>query len=126
MLVVNFTLSVGSQVGDTVDALELQGGKMFIPGQTQPLASYRHDAWTHAGHRCIQIECRAILFIQFEAQDGTAGPRIGPRPSLTLRGRYLFAGRERIARLTSTGGEWSRTGRNDGWPVVRIASASRD
>jgi hypothetical protein len=55
---------------------------------------------------------------------GHAKVVIGPRPVIYVRGLYLFAGRERVAKLSTVGAQWTHVGRMDSWPVVRILPAS--
>jgi hypothetical protein len=113
------TSNASSTIGPA-DSIELRGGEIFLSGHAEAVARYRSGNWVHMGQRFAEVECRAVIWIEFEDGAGRIGPRVGPRPVFRVRSRYAFAGRERVASLSVPVGNWIRAGANDTWPVVRL------
>jgi hypothetical protein len=67
----------------------------FPKTRADAVPRFQND-WVRNGQRCVYVECRSMLSIQFEDATGRFGPMIGP---LFLRGIYAFAEQERIANL---------------------------
>src|SRR5688572_5434944 len=80
--------------------IEFRGGELFLEGRAEPSARYESGAWIHLGSRCSYLECRAILSLCFVDADGHIRGSVGPRAVMCVRDRYVFAGRERVAKLT--------------------------
>ncbi len=108
-------------VGPT-EEIVFRGDEILIPGQAAAIARFERDAWIHAGKRCNVLECRAFVILQFEDSNENVGSRIGPRSLLCVRNRYVYAGRERVAKLHATNC-WFQTGRQQSWPVLRVVLA---
>jgi hypothetical protein len=107
------------------DAIEFRGTKIFLPQRAEPVARYHSGSWIYSGHRCVLVECRAVLSIEFEDAAGNAGPRVGPRSVFHVRDRFAFAGRERIASLSVQADEWTLPGSNGSWSLIRLSENRR-
>jgi hypothetical protein len=81
------------------------------------------SGWVLDGKRCNDVECRAMLSMQFEDSTGRIGPVIGLRTVFYFRGVYAFAGRERVAKLDPLAGTWLRADTQKSWGRIRILPA---
>jgi hypothetical protein len=102
------------------DLLEFRGSELCVDNQTAPIGRYGPGYWIYANERWPYAECRSAVILRFEAYDGQTGPVIGPRHSLLLRDRFIFAGRERIATLLPNRGRWQVAGGDESWPILRV------
>jgi hypothetical protein len=100
--------------------IEFRGGQVFLEGRAEPIARYETGAWVHSGRRCFYLECRAILCICFLDVNGRPRSVAGPRALMCIRDCHMFAGRQRLAKLTPDRGLWTRLNTSEGWPVLRI------
>jgi hypothetical protein len=100
--------------------IEFRGGQIFMEGRAEPIARYESGAWIHSGRRCFFLESRALLSICFVDSDGRPRIVVGPRAVVCVRDRYVFAGRQRLAKLTPDRGVWTRLNTSEEWPVLRI------
>ena len=66
-----------------------------------------------------------MLCVRFRNQAGQEAPLVGPRTFVALRGQYVFAGRERIAKLDAATQMWIQTGTPAEWSVLRIEPISQ-
>ena len=124
MLFLMFRNSSGDWTIGPAASIEFRGGEMFLPNSAVPAARFHGGGWTQDGKRCTYVECRAMLSIRFEDNDGGIGPVIGLRTAFYLRGAYAFAGRERIAKLNPLAGTWCQTDTREPWPRMRIMPVS--
>jgi len=125
MLFLKFRNSSASWTIGPAASLEFRGAELFLPDSAPPVAQFQGGAWTQDGKRCTYVECRSMLSIHFEDNDGRTGPVIALRTAFYLRGVYAFAGRQRIAKLDPVAGAWRRTDTQELWPRMRVAPASR-
>jgi hypothetical protein len=122
MLFLKFKSSTASLTIGPTDSVELRGADLFFPSQAEPVARFQ-NGWVVNGQRCVDVECRSSLSIQFEDATGQIGAVIGRRTAFYLRGSYAFAGRERIAKLDPVAGTWFRPKQQEYWPRLRVLPA---
>jgi hypothetical protein len=122
MLVV-LTSASGSRTFGPIDRVECRGASMQVPGAAEPIARFHNGYWLHNEMRCWNVQCRSMLWIQFAGESGTVGPLLGPRTVVALRGPYAFAGRERVAKLSTHPERWIETASSKTWEVMRILAA---
>jgi hypothetical protein len=120
MLLLRLRSPGATYTADPSPSIELRGGEIFLEGHAEPTARYESGAWLHSGCRCTYLECRAILSICFVDVDGNIRSSVGPRAVVCVRDRYVFAGRERVAKLTLNRGVWVRPNKPEAWPVLRL------
>jgi hypothetical protein len=118
-LVVTFKASNATYTVGPAETVEFRGTDVFVFDRVEPLATYRSGFWIYRGFACATLECRGLVSVEFADQAGKGGPQVGPRPSMHVRDRYAFAGRERLATLSLRTGEWFRPSR-EAWPVMRV------
>lgn len=116
--------AAGKQVIILTDSIECRGGSMWIPDMEQPIARYEKGYWLHRQMRCWTVECRSMLCVQFAGESGMVGPLLGPRTSVALRGPYVFAGREQVAKLAIQSAGWIHAATSKTWEILRITAAS--
>ena len=97
---------------------------MWISGAPEPIARYQNSSWRLAESRCWSVECRSMLWIQFAGGSGVVSPPLGPRTVVFLRGPYAFAGRERVAKLSTQYDSWVETASSKTWELMRISATS--
>lgn len=120
MLTLLFRMPGASRRLFEVEWIEFRGAVMHTSIHSEPLAHYDSGNWLHGGTGCLVVECSGILSIQLEAQNGNAGPVLGPFPAMRIRDRHLFGGRARIAKLAPVTGRWATAGVEAGWSVLRV------
>jgi hypothetical protein len=126
MLLLSFRrLGRSSSLGPA-ETLEFRGGELFTGGAATASARYFSGQWAFANRRWPYAECKAWLFLQFEDYDGKIGLLVGPRPSMHLRDRFVFVGRERVATLLPDEQRWKVAGKNESWPILRMLPRSSD
>jgi hypothetical protein len=103
-----------------VESIEFRGGAIFTEGDATARAHYMAGQWVFADRRWPYAECKAWLLLQFADYHGQMGPLVGPRPSMRLRDRFIFAGRERVATLLPIEQRWRVAGKHESWPVLRM------
>jgi hypothetical protein len=123
MLFLQFRNSSATWTIGPAASIEFRGAEMFFPDSTAPVARFQGGGWTQDGKRCMYVECRSMLSIHFEDDNGGTGPAIALRTAFYLRGAYAFAGRERIAKLDPVAGTWHRTDTQEHWPRIRVVPA---
>jgi hypothetical protein len=120
MLLLAFKRPGRSSVLGPVQAIEFRGNELFIGGGTKAEASYIGGGWTFENERWTYAECQAQVVVRLEDHSGSVGKIVGPRPSLKLRDRFIFAGRERVATLLPGRARWQGVGSQQSWPIVRV------
>jgi hypothetical protein len=125
MLFLKFRSSSASWTIGPAASIEFRGAEMFLPNAASPVARFQGGGWTQEGKRCTYVECRSMLSIHFEDNNGGTGPVTALRTAFYLRGVYAFAGRERIAKLDPLAGVWCRTDTQEHWPRMRVVPAPR-
>jgi hypothetical protein len=105
-----------------VAAIEFRGGELFVGGDPAPLARYSIGQWIYANEKWSYAECSSRIAVHFADYSGTAGPIAGPRPSMRLRDRFLFTGRERVASLNPITGLRQEARTKKSWPILRVSS----
>ncbi len=105
--------------------IECRGGNLLLPDSVQPVAEYRRGSWVYGSMRFAQLECRSMLCVRFQNRAGREAPLIGPRTFVALRGPYVFAGRELIAKLDLATQMWIQTDTSGEWSVLRIEPISQ-
>jgi hypothetical protein len=123
MMFLKLRSSSASRTFGPVHSMELRGTELLFPPCSGPAARYQ-NGWILDGIRYSDVECRAMLSIQFEDSTGRVGATIGLRTAFYLRGVYAFAGRERIAKLQPLVGTWLRADTQNSWPRMRIFPAT--
>ncbi len=103
-----------------VEEIEFRGSELFIGGEKASMARYTAGHWIYANERWSHAECRTRILIRFEDNDGLVGATVGPRPSLHLRERFIFLGRERVATLLPGNAHWKAVAGTESWPIVRV------
>jgi hypothetical protein len=119
LLLVTFKASNATYTVGPAEAVEFRGADVFVFDPVEPLATYRSGFWIYRGFSCATLECRGFVSVEFVDQAGNGGPQVGPRPSMRVKDRYAFAGRERLATLSLRTGEWFRPSR-EAWAVMRV------
>ena len=125
MLFLKFRNASASWTIGPAASIEFRGAEMFLSKSAPPVARFQSGAWTQDGKRCTNVECRSMLSIHFEDNNGGTGPVIALRTAFYLRGVYAFAGRERIAKLDPVAGVWCRTDTQEHWPTMCVVPAPR-
>ncbi len=126
MLLLAFKRLGQSSLLGPVDAIEFRGGELFIGGATTPVGRYTPGYWTFANERWTYAECKSHILIRLEDHDGRVGAVFGPRPSMRLRDRSIFAGRERVATLLPVKARWQAVEQSGvSWPILRVLPYER-
>ena len=120
MLRLTFKALGRSRSLESPEGIELRGSELFSAGSTTSRARYSLGYWLFANERWPSAECDSHVVIRFEDSNGDVGPVIGPRPSMRIRDRFLFAGRERIATLLPEESRWRVVGGHQSWPILKI------
>ena len=120
MLFLKLKTSTGSWIVEAADSIEFRGTDILFPHRAAPVARFHSSGWVLDGQRCVYIECRSALSVQFEDETGRIAPVIGLRTAFYVRGVYAFAGRERIAKLDPVAGTWFQTDKQQQWPRIRV------
>ena len=81
MLRLKFRCLGKSRIADAAEWIEFRGGQVCISGHRAPIAQYASGHWIYAGTPSSYLECRAMLFIHFEAPDLQRRCVVGPHPS---------------------------------------------
>ncbi len=115
-----FNSATGSRTIGPIHSIECSGGSMRISDSGERVAHYQSGYWLHRGMRCTTVQCRSMLWIQFAGEAGTVGPVAGPRTVVVFRGPYVFAGRERVAKLGLRSDGWVQTATAKTWTMIRI------
>ena len=123
MLFLKFRNSSASWTIGPAASLEFRGAELFLPDSAPPVARFQGGGWIQDGKHCTYVECRSMLSIHFEDDNGRIGPVTALRTAFYLRGAYAFAGRQRIAKLDPVAGVWRRTDTQEHWPRMRVLPA---
>ena len=123
MLFLKFRNSSASWTIGPAASLEFRGAELFLPDSAPPVARFQGGGWIQDGKHCTYVECRSMLSIHFEDDNGRIGPVTALRTAFYLRGAYAFAGRQRIAKLDPVAGAWRRTDTQEHWPRMRVLPA---
>jgi len=102
--------------------VEFRGPEVLASSNTDPIAYYQSGHWIHGGRRNFCIEFRGLLTLQFESPSQSMCSTFSSYYGLRLRGRYLFAGRAKVATLWPKTGHWLRYDTAESWLAVRVAA----
>lgn len=103
-------------------AIEFHGGELYLVDGSAPIARYSMGQWLYAGEKWSYLESSSRILIRLEGPGGQSGPVIGPRPSMRLRDRFVFGGRERVATLIPHTACWQVVRTRESWPILRVIS----
>ena len=124
MMLLQFKAAGGATAVKPTVRIVIRGGEIFSGVPEIPVARYVAPYWVFNGLEYSSIECRCFLTFQFEGSDRADSWVVGPRPSMRIRGGFVFAGREHLATLNPPSGLWrARRGRQS-WPVLRVEPAT--
>ncbi len=124
MIPLQFKAAGGATAAKLTGLIVFRGGELFCgPVSEIPVARYVAPCWVFNGVAFASIECRSFLTFQFEGADRQDPWVVGPRPSMRIRGGFVFAGREHLATLNSPAGLWRARRGKQSWPVLRVQPA---